>query len=284
MRLFAVISLFFYVSNAGISQELLRFPSFEMDTLSKYWKGCNFNTSPDHQPYQMGVNTIAKNGNKYISLVARDNNTFEDIGQRLIEPIIVGQSYSLQLDLAYSEDYISSFKNPIKLKVWLGRDSCEKGELIWKSPAITHEEWETYQFLFSPGSGDKMQFIYLEAAYISTNRYDGNILIDNLSLLKQEDAEQCIFRFPNAFTPDNDDLNDGFGAIGDCQLIEYNLAIFNRWGKVVFETNDYRKKWDGIFENNPAPSEMYFWTATFTRFQNTIPKKEVKRGTITLLR
>lgn len=284
MRIYFVISLSFFVFNSGNAQELLSDPSFEMDTLSKNWRGCNFNTSPDHQPYQMGVNTVAKNGKRYISLVTRDNNTSEDIGQKLIEPLLAGESYSLQMDLAYSDDYISSFKNPIKLKVWLGRDSCEKSLLIWKSPTVEHEKWETYHVPIPPFSGEKMQYIYFEAAYANSDRYDGNILIDNLSLLKEEDAQVCDFRFPNAFTPDEDDLNDEFGAIGECQLIEYNLTIFNRWGKVVFQSNDFRERWDGIFENAPAPSEMYFWAATYTRFQGGQRKTEVKRGSLTLLR
>lgn len=284
MRILAVIILTISMLPFGQTQELLRFPSFELDTLSKHWRGCNFNTSPDHQPRQMGVNLEAKNGKRYVSLVARDNNTFEDIGQVLTEPLMRGQLYSLQLDLAYSDDYISSFKNPIKLKVWLGKDTCEKDELIWKSPTIAHENWEPYQFNFSPSDSDKMGYIYFEAAYVGSERYDGNILIDNLSLLKNEDAEKCEFKFPNAFTPDGDTLNDDFGAIDDCQLISFSMQIFNRWGKIVFQTNDYRDRWDGSFENEPAPSEMYFWAVVIERFQNGKRRTEVKRGSLNLLR
>jgi len=51
---------------------------------------------------------------------------------------------------------------------------------------------------------------------------------------------------PNAFTPNNDGLNDilkveyslGIGA-------DFNFRIFNRWGKLMFETNDKNKGWDG---------------------------------------
>ena len=51
---------------------------------------------------------------------------------------------------------------------------------------------------------------------------------------------------PNAFTPNNDGLNDllkveyslGIGA-------DFNFKIFNRWGKLMFETNDKNKGWDG---------------------------------------
>ena len=54
---------------------------------------------------------------------------------------------------------------------------------------------------------------------------------------------------PNAFTPNSDGTNDTFGAKGD-GIIEFNIQIFNRWGELVFESNDINKVWDGIYKGN----------------------------------
>ena len=53
---------------------------------------------------------------------------------------------------------------------------------------------------------------------------------------------------PNAFTPNGDGTNDGFQLIHKSldELIEYK--IFNRWGQVVFESDDLNATWDGTFK------------------------------------
>lgn len=54
---------------------------------------------------------------------------------------------------------------------------------------------------------------------------------------------------PSSFTPNEDGLNDGFRPYMDRAPSEYYFAIYDRWGHVVFETNDRDKYWDGTFKN-----------------------------------
>jgi gliding motility-associated-like protein len=53
------------------------------------------------------------------------------------------------------------------------------------------------------------------------------------------------FYFPNAFTPNDDGLNDEFGIVGSSFVKEYDLRIYNRLGGKVFETTDPNAKWNG---------------------------------------
>ena len=63
---------------------------------------------------------------------------------------------------------------------------------------------------------------------------------------------------PNAFTPNGDGLNDHFEIYGDPCETGANLRIFNRWGSLVYETNEpYQKFWDGNFNGQQAPSGVY---------------------------
>ena len=56
----------------------------------------------------------------------------------------------------------------------------------------------------------------------------------------------CDNYFPSAFTPNNDGKNDLFKILGAQNLKDYHLAVYNRYGQKVFETNDYTKGWTGI--------------------------------------
>jgi len=65
------------------------------------------------------------------------------------------------------------------------------------------------------------------------------------------------FYIPNCFTPNGDGLNDDFSVIdfGSCHV--YHLVIFNRWGEVVFETDNLNDKWDGRFKGTLVPEDVY---------------------------
>ena len=65
---------------------------------------------------------------------------------------------------------------------------------------------------------------------------------------------------PNTFTPNNDGANDTF--IVPCLEIDRlnnKVQIFNRWGDIVFEQEDYRNNWDGTYNGNPLPPGVYFY-------------------------
>lgn len=68
----------------------------------------------------------------------------------------------------------------------------------------------------------------------------------------------AVLYVPNAFTPNGDGLNDTFGCKGE-GITEYNLQIFDRWGNMIFESNDMRRQWDGNYHNEIAPSGVYVY-------------------------
>jgi gliding motility-associated-like protein len=68
--------------------------------------------------------------------------------------------------------------------------------------------------------------------------------------------------FPNTFTPDGDGLNDIFTGYGE-DIEMFNMKIFNRWGEMIFETDDFSKGWDGKYKGNPIQSDIYVWVADF---------------------
>lgn len=67
----------------------------------------------------------------------------------------------------------------------------------------------------------------------------------------------CPLYVPNSFTPDDDGVNDEFLIGYDCQLTSFNIRIFNRWGEVIYESNDSHLKWDGVMNGKSLPLGAY---------------------------
>jgi len=88
------------------------------------------------------------------------------------------------------------------------------------------------------------------------------------SIKKVIDVKPEIRYFlPNAFTPNNDDLNDEFKAAGVFDGINnYSMTIWNRWGEQVFETGDPYDGWNGRKNGVGAvsPNGVYVYVANFT--------------------
>ncbi len=98
-------------------------------------------------------------------------------------------------------------------------------------------------------------------------------------------VEALDILYPNAFGPDGNGNNEGFKAILPpiCPdlINEYSLKIYNRWGELVFETNDVSFAWDGMFNGEESKQDFYLW---YAEYKSTSDKKIVKQGGVTLLR
>ena len=64
---------------------------------------------------------------------------------------------------------------------------------------------------------------------------------------------------PNVFTPNGDGHNDGFGPIGLEYAHEYILIVYNRWGEIVFKSNDPNEQWDGTYQGKMCPNGVYIY-------------------------
>lgn len=156
--------------------------SFEGDpadaTVPQGWMACKEGTTPDILPGYWGVYTDPSEGNTYLGLITRQNNTWESIGQRLGAPLTKGSCYSWSLNLAHSDTY-SGYNGSIKLRVWISKTKCQKDQLIYESPLIEHVDWKTYKLRFTPNQDS--QYIMIEAFHSDDEfSYQGNILIDRL--------------------------------------------------------------------------------------------------------
>ena len=94
-------------------------------------------------------------------------------------------------------------------------------------------------------------------------------------------AEVCgAFFVPNIFSPNDDGLNDTFGALGGC-FSSYALYIYDRWGMLLFHSTDPEQQWDGRLNGTPVSTGTCTVSITAVR---TTGERIAHAGMITLLR
>ena len=94
--------------------------------------------------------------------------------------------------------------------------------------------------------------------------------------------EICGIYFPTAFSPNNDGLNDLFKILRPNNLTEYHLSVYNRWGQKVFETFDYSKGWNGIYNGQLQSSQTFVWYCEYKSRADA--NTTMKKGIVTLIR
>ena len=86
---------------------------------------------------------------------------------------------------------------------------------------------------------------------------------------------------PNAFTPDNNGLNDVLKITVYGKIIIDGFYIYNRWGQLVFTTTNPRIGWDGKINGILQGSATFVWLAEAIDYKNNLIKR---KGTVTLIR
>jgi len=105
---------------------------------------------------------------------------------------------------------------------------------------------------------------------------------DVITAIFVEQPPECFMRMPTAFTPNGDGLNDEFRLLEQyCSIESFNLQIFNRWGKKVFETQNIEKGWDGF---NHSGIGNYVWQMDYTIIEDDQVVSKTEQGNIILLK
>ena len=118
---------------------------------------------------------------------------------------------------------------------------------------------------------------YYTVILLVTNNDD---CTDTASHIMYIEPEFTIY-IPGAFTPDNDGLNDFFAPQG-VEFTEFEMAIFNRWGEEIYQTNNIDKPWDGKSKSGKEIQEgVYVYKIRVKDFKG---KMHHYVGNVTLIR
>lgn len=95
-------------------------------------------------------------------------------------------------------------------------------------------------------------------------------------------ACDCEMLIPNSFTPNEDNRNDYFFPVIQCEYTYFTMTITDKWGNVVFSTNNVNGKWDGRFKGNLCPEEVYVYQ--IESIEKGSDKKVPRKGYVSLFR
>jgi gliding motility-associated-like protein len=85
---------------------------------------------------------------------------------------------------------------------------------------------------------------------------------------------------PNAFSPNGDGQNDFF-TITLRNILKFDIMIYDRWGNLLYQSQDPGFKWDGTVNNIPLPEGVYVYVITAL---STLDDNMELNGSITLVR
>jgi gliding motility-associated-like protein len=147
-------------------------------------------------------------------------------------------------------------------------------------------EWEFGDGSISSLTNPSHNFAINEEGYmIVLTAYSefGCFSTDTLIINYEEDL---IFYVPNAFTPDGDQFNQVFKPVFTAGFdpSSYNLTIIDRWGEILFESNDVNVGWDGTYAQSPniVQDGIYVWKISFKLKKND--ERKVYTGHVNVLK
>jgi hypothetical protein len=237
-------------------------PSFESEKgasrLPKSWDACNNANDllPDIQPGINGVRLPPFQGKTYLSLAADNKGFTGEFKHNLPVTLKAGNCYRFSLYLAKSGKYnnlspssseIISFSKPLKLEIYgLRNDSCNLTDETWlvETKAVHHDNWKKY--IFNMQITHDCKTLVFKANYADSKPYNGNILIDNLSVISQMECEDYIIGNPN-------------GKFKTVLLIDYLFeTIVNNGNQMQFDKKKGVLTSDGYHEGDGIVRNAYF--------------------------
>lgn len=84
------------------------------------------------------------------------------------------------------------------------------------------------------------------------------------SFLVNEIDCSCNVFIPNTFSPNGDEDNQRWKPSSICVFNRYELSVYNRWGELIFRTNDPNDSWDGTFKGKNVETGVYIYTLYYT--------------------
>lgn len=96
-------------------------------------------------------------------------------------------------------------------------------------------------------------------------------------------AKDCGDRFfvPNAFTPNNDGVNDSFKPLISGRVSDYEFSVYNLYGQMVFSSRRPGEGWNGKYRNRFQNAGTYIW---ISRYKTGNEAMRLDRGLVELVR
>jgi gliding motility-associated-like protein len=183
---------------------------------------------------------------------------------------------------------------------------CEliENTLSWLNPPDCPEDIAAYYIYFSAFANETPQLIdsitdpyllnYTHRNLPSINGCYQVSAIDSTGNSSERSSKICVssdscsnYKLPSVFTPNDDPYNQYFQPLpGYSSIDKVDMTIFNRWGRIVFQTQDPQIMWDGRNQNSNQPCDegVYFYVCDIYEITLEGLSKRTLNGIVTLMR
>ena len=100
------------------------------------------------------------------------------------------------------------------------------------------------------------------------------------AVITDSSCPQYVY-LPNAFTPNNDGRNDIFRPVFAGAASVFRFAVYDRWGRQMFETTNPSVGWDGTSGGKEQPAGVFVWVCVYKLYEQP---EHIQRGTVMLIR
>jgi gliding motility-associated-like protein len=177
--------------------------------------------------------------------------------------------------------------NFLKADFTVFEDNCHSEPVIFKSNSVG--KIVQHQWIFGDGrsgAGDSTVHTYGPPARTTTYKVRHTIT-DLFGCQKSIEKPvtiyvNCNIDVPNAFTPNGDAKNDMLYPLNAIKAEKLEFKVYNRWGQLVYQTNDWKKGWDGNFSGQLQPAGSYVWILQY--IHRDTKQRVQKKGTTHLIR
>lgn len=138
-------------------------------------------------------------------------------------------------------------------------DNSSNNSISWKwnfGNGITSSLKQPIGIYFQ-ANGRQNQYLVMQVVQNSFNCTD-------TSIKKVYVLPNCYIDIPSGFTPNGDGLNDYLYPLNAFKAKDLSFKVYNRYGQVIYESNDWHQKWDGRLKGELQPSGTYVWTLDYT--------------------
>lgn len=144
-------------------------------------------------------------------------------------------------------------------KVVLCGNTAKEYSIVYEGDTFTVDIQPS---VFYQVENNKVYVTYSEIGtyLITATAYSNNCYKEDKFLVDVVECDSTLIWVPNAFTPNYDGKNYEFGAYG-INVLEFNMAIYTRWGECIFTSNNILDRWDGFNKkkNIPYQEDVYVY-------------------------
>lgn len=138
------------------------------------------------------------------------------------------------------------------------------------------------KYKWSTGSFDSSIIVKTDGEYFVnvTNKCGSDSARINLKF----ETCKCPVYVPTVFTPDGNNRNESLVISSECEIIDYELRVYNRWGEEIFKSNKISENWNGKYLDADVPEGVYIFLLSGKVMSNGNLKRISEKGAVHLLR